>query len=326
MTRWLFVAVLVCVLATPLAPVAAQAMAGKVYRIGVLSPESLPSELLEAFREGLDELGYKEGQNVAIEVGHAGGRPERLAALADELVRLPVDIIVAVNTPAAQAAKRATATIPIVITRVTDPVKTGLVGSFARPGGNITGLSNMLEAISAKQLQLLREVLPKLARVAVLWYVGNPGTTVIVEEMGPISARLGLELLRRPVHGAADFPGAFETAVRDGAEALIVVDDALITTHRVDILERAARHALPVVSLYRPIAEAGGLLAYGPNIPAMYRRAAHYVDTILKGAKPGELPIEQPTKFDLYINLKTAKALGLTIPPTIIQLADEVIE
>ena len=317
----------ILVLGAAFLPVAATAQqAGKIYRIGVLALEIPPPGLLEAFQAELRTLGYVEGKNLAIEARNAGGEGERLAAVADELIRVPVDVILAVNTPAAQAAKKATATLPIVIMRVADPVKSGLVASFARPGGNITGLSFMTEALGAKQLELLKEVFAGLSRVAVLWYAGNRGSALVAEEMGPVSARLGLELLRLPLHGPSDFPGAVEAARRGRAEALIVIDDALITQHRVEILDLAARHALPVVSLYKPFAEAGGLLAYGPNAPAMYRRAAHYVDKILKGAKPSDLPIEQPTKFDLFINLKTAAALGLTIPATILARADEVIE
>jgi putative ABC transport system substrate-binding protein len=315
------------VLGAAFLPVAATAQqAGKIYRIGVLALEVLPPGLLEAFQAELRTLGYVEGKNLAIESRNAGGKGERLTAVADELIRSPVDIILAVNTPAAQAAKKATATLPIVMMRVSNPVKSGLVASLARPGGNITGLSVMAEALSAKQLQLLKEVLAGISHVAVLWYAGNPGSALAADEMGPASSRLGLELLRLPLHGPSDFPGAFEAARRGRAEALIVIDDALITQHRVEIIDLAARNALPVVSLYKPFAEAGGLLAYGPNAPAMYRRAAQYVDRILKGARPNDLPIEQPTKFDLFINLKTAAALGLTIPTTILERADEVIE
>ena len=315
---------ILAILAMPHAAGAQQT--GKVYRIGVLSPDSPPPGLLEAFQERLRELGYIEGKNVYIESRHAGGKNERLAALADELIRLKVDVILAVNTPAAQAAKKATAATPIVITRVADPVKSGLVPSISRPGGNITGLSFMPEALSAKQLQLLKEALPGVSRVAVLWYADNPGAAIIVKEMEPASAQLGLRLLNLPVQGPSDFPGAFETTTRGRAGALVVVDDALVTRHRFEILNLAVKHSLPVISLYKQFAEAGGLIAYGASTLDMYRRAADYVDKILKGAKPGELPIEQPTKFELVINLKTAKALGLTIPQSLLLRADQVIE
>lgn len=300
--------------------------AGKVYRIGVLSPEIPPPGLLEAFREGLHELGYVEGRNLAIESRHAGGNIKRLAALADELLRLKVDVILAVNTPAAQAAKRATATVPIVITRVADPVKSGLVSSLSHPGGNLTGLSFMPDDAGPKQLQLLKEIIPGISRVAALWYADNPGTTIIVEKVGTASSQLGLQLLRLPVRSSDDLPGAFQGATQGRAEALLVADDAMVTSHRIQILDLAAKHSLPVVSLYKEFAEAGGLIAYGANPPAIYRRAAYYVDRILKGAKPRDLPVEQPTKFDLSINLRTAKALGLTIPPSLLLRADHVIE
>jgi putative ABC transport system substrate-binding protein len=267
-----------------------------------------------------------EGKNIAIESRHAGGQNERLAALADELIALMVDVILAVNTSAAQAAKKATAAIPIVITRVADPVKSGLVASMSRPGGNITGLSFLPEALSAKQLQLLKEALPRVSRVATMSYAGNPGAAITVKGMEAASAQLGLQLLRVSVQNPGDFLGAFETAARNRAEALVVVDDAMVTRYRVEILRLAEKHSLPVVSLYKPFVEAGGLIAYGASALDMYRRAADYVAKILKGAKPADLPIEQPTKFELIINLRTAKALGLTIPPSLLARADQVLE
>ena len=298
------------------APLAAEAQpAGKVYRIGVLSPEVPPPGLLEGFQEGLRELGYTEGKNVAFESRHAEGKNERLAALADELVRLKVDVILTVNTPAAQAAKNATATIPIVMTRVADPIRMGLVPSLARPGGNLTGLSFTAVDLAPKQLQLLKEILPEISRVAFLWYADNPAATMGVRGMEPAAAQMNLHFLRLPVRAPSDFRGAFLAAVRARAGALVVFEDVWLTKHRGQILDLAAKHSLPVISLYKDFAEAGGLLAYGASPPAIYRRAAYYVDRILKGAKPSDLPIEQPTKFDLIINLKTAKALGLTIPP-----------
>jgi putative ABC transport system substrate-binding protein len=300
--------------------------AAKMYRIGVLSPDSPPPGLLEAFQERLRELGYVEGKNIAIESRHAGGQNERLAALAGELTALMVDVIVAVNTSAAQAAKKATATIPIVITRVADPVRSGLVASMSRPGGNLTGLSFLPEALSAKQLQLLKEALPRISRVAAMWYVGNPGAAITVKGMEAASGQLGLQLLRASVERSGDFIGALEIAARNRAEALVVVDDAMVTRYRVEILRLAGKHALPVISLYKPFVEAGGLIAYGASTLDMYRNAADYVHKILRGAKPSDLPIEQPTKFELIINLKSAKALGLTIPPSLLARADQVIE
>jgi len=312
------------VLAAPLAAEAQQA--GKVQRIGVLLHDGAPPGLLEAFREGLHELGYLEGKNIAIELRNAAGKNERLSALADELLRLKVDVILAVNTPAAQAAKKATATVPIVITRIGDPVKSGLVLSLARPGGNVTGLSFDTQDLGPKRIQLLKEILPGISRVVILFNADNPGATLVAAEMESASSQLGLQLLRLPVRGPTDFPGAFQAATRARAEGLAVVDDTAITKHRGQILSLAANHSLPVVSIYKDFAEAGGLIAYGPSLPAMYRRAAYYVDRILKGAKPADLPVEQPTKFELVINLRTAKALGLTIPQSLLLRADEIIQ
>lgn len=309
------------------APVVAQAQqASQVQRIGVLLHDGAPPGLLEAFREGLHALGYVEGKNITIELRNAAGNNERLGALADELLRLKVNVILAVNTPAAQAAKKATATTPIVITRVADPVESGLVPSLARPRGNVTGLSLMHTELSAKRIQLLREILPGISRVVVLFNADNLGQTPQIAEMELASSQLGLEFLPLPVRGPSDFPGAFQAATRARAEALFVLDDSAVTKHRGQILKLAANHSLPVVSRYKDFAEAGGLIAYGPSLPALYRRAAYYVDRILKGTKPSDLPIEQPAHFDLVVNLKTAKALGLTIPPSVLIRANQVIE
>lgn len=311
-------------LAASLAPEAQPA--GKVYRIGVLSHETPPPGVVELFRERLRELGYVEGKNVAIEVRTADGKNERLPTLAEGLIQFNVDVILAVNTPAALAAKKATTKIPIVITRVADPVKSGLVASLSRPGGNVTGLSFVPEELSGKRLQLLKEVIPGIARVALLWSGDNPGATLVMKTMDAPGAQLGLRLVRVPVLGPSDFQGALQTAVREGAEALMIADDALVTRHRAQLVALATRHALPVVSLFPPIAEAGGLIAYGPSTPDTYRRAADFVDRILKGAKPGDLPVEQPTKFHLVVNLRVAKALRLTIPPSLLLRADQVVE
>jgi putative ABC transport system substrate-binding protein len=300
--------------------------AGRVYRIGILSPDVLPPGLLDHFQAGLREVGYVEGKNVIIESRNAAGNNERLASLVDELVRLKVDVILTVNTPVAQAAKNATATIPIVMTRVADPIKSGLVPSLAHPGGNLTGLSFNAVDIAPKQLQLLKEILPGISRVAFLWYADNPAATMGVAGMEPAATQIGLQFLRLPVRAPSDFLGAFQAAARRRAEALVVFEDVWLTKHRVQILDLAAKPSLPVISLYKDFAEAGGLLAYGASPAAIYRRAAYYVDRILKGAKPSDLPIEQPTKFDLIINLKTARALGLTIPPAVLLRADQVVE
>ena len=310
--------------AWPLIARAQQAV--KLYRIGILSPELPPPGFLEAFRQGLRELGYVEGQTVALEVRSAEGYSQRLAPLANELVRLKVDVIVAINTTSVQAAKKASATIPIVMTRIADPVKSGLVPSLSRPGGNITGLSFMVDELSGKRLALLKDTLPSVSRVAVLWYEPNPGADIAMGAIKAASRELGLELLLLPMHGPADLIGAFQAATRGRVQALIVIDDVVTTQHRVEILNLAATHSLAVVSQYKAFAEAGALLAYGPSLSAMYRRTAYYVDRILKGANAGDLPVEQSTKSDLVINLKTAKALGVTIPPTLLVRADEVIE
>jgi putative ABC transport system substrate-binding protein len=306
--------------------VAEAQQASRVYRIGVLALENPPPGLLENFREGLQDLGYVEGRTFAIESRNAEGRNEQLAALADELVRLKVEVILTVNTPAALAAKNATATIPIVITRVADPVKSGLVASLSHPGGNLTGLSFMPDDIGTKQLELLKEIRPSISRVAVLWHADNPGATIVVKQMEHASSQLGLRFLRLSVRDPSDFPGALGTATRGRVEALFVVDDAMITKHRVRILDLAAKHSMPVVSFYKEFAEAGGLFAYGASPPAIYRRAAALVDKILKGAKPADLPVEQPMKFEFIINLNTAKRIGLTIPPNVLYRADRVIK
>lgn len=309
------------------AAVLAQAQqASKVHRVGVLLHDVAPPGLLEAFRQGLHELGYVEGKNITIELRNAAAKNERLSALADELLGLKVDVILAVNTPSAHAAKKATATIPIVITRVADPVKSGLVASLARPGGNVTGLSLLPEGLAAKKIQLIREILPGISRMAVLFNADNPGAILVLEETERAGSQAGLQVLRLPVRGPSEIPRAFQAVTRARAQALFVNDDAAVTKHRGQILNLAANHSLPVVSIYKDFAEAGGLIAYGPSLPALYRRAAHYVDRILKGAKPSDLPIEQPMYFDLVVNLKTAKALGLTIPPSVLLSANHVIE
>jgi len=300
--------------------------AGKIYRIGVLSPEVPPPGVLEGLREELRELGYVEGKTITIETRHAEGRNDRLAAMADELVRLKVDVILAVNTAAAQAAKNATAVIPIVVTRVADPVRTGLVPSLSRPGGNITGVSFQPEELGGKRLEMLKEALPGVSSVAVLWYAPNPGPTINVEEMQSSSKRLGIRLVRLPVQSPSDFVAAFATGARGRAGALVVIDDAFVSRHRGQILELATRHSLPVFSQFMPFVEGGGLMAYGPSARQMNLRVAHYIDKILKGAKPADLPIEQPTQYELGINVKKAKAMGLTIPQSLLIRADHVIE
>jgi putative ABC transport system substrate-binding protein len=308
------------------APLPARAQRVKpARRIGVLAQDLQPG-LLETFRDELHKLGYVEGSEFTIELRNAAGHSERLSALVDELLRLDVDVIVAINTPAAQAAKHATRTVPIVMMRVADPVKSGLVASLGRPGGNVTGLSFMPDALGPKGVELLRETVPTIARMAALYQGDNPGAVVIVNEVVRKGEQLGLKFVRLPVHDPADYAGAFETASRAGAQALFVMDDGSITQHRQRILDLAAKHLLPVVSIYRDFAYSGGLIAYGPSLDALYRRAAAYVDMLLKGEKASDLPVEQPAEFDLVINLKTAKALGLAVPDSILIRADEVIQ
>jgi putative ABC transport system substrate-binding protein len=272
------------------------------HRIGVLAQDLQPG-LLETFRDRLRELGYVEGTSIDIELRNAAGRHELLAAFAEGLVRLNVEVIVAINTPAALAAKKATATVPIVMMRVADPVKSGLVASLARPGGNVTGLSFMPDALGPKGVELLTQVLPKTGRMASLYQGNNPGAVVIVDEVERTGAQLGLQFVRLPVRGPADYEHAFEMASRTESEALFVMDDGAITEHRREILDLAARRSLPVVSIYRDFAEAGGLIAYGPNLNIVYRRAADYVDKLISGSRASDLPVEQPVSFDLAINL-----------------------
>jgi ABC-type uncharacterized transport system substrate-binding protein len=300
------------------APVpAAGQQAGAIPAIGVLAQDLQPG-LLDTFRDELQKLGYVEGKSITIVVRNAEGQNERLAALAAGLVERKVRAVVAVNTPAVQAAKRATATIPIVMMRVADPVKSGLVPSLARPGGNVTGLSFMPE--------LLREIIPGVARMAALYQGNNAGATLIVDEVERKGVQLGLKFVRLPVHDPSDYAKSFVIASDAKAQALFVMDDGTITQHRRQILDLAVAHALPVVSIYRDFASAGGLIAYGPKLSVFYRRAAHYVDKLLKGEAASALPVEQPVSFDLAINLRTAKALGLTIPESVLIRADDIIE
>jgi putative ABC transport system substrate-binding protein len=309
--------------ARPVAVFAEQVNSAHV--IGLLAQDLQPG-LLETFRDELRRLGHVEGTDIIIELRNAAGHNERLPALADELLRKRVSVIVAINTPAAQAAKKATRTVPIVIMRVADPVKSGLVASLAHPEANVTGLSFMPDALGPKGVELLREALPKISRMAALYQGDNAGAVVIVNEVVRRGEKLGLKFVRLPVHGPSDYANAFDAASRAGAEALFVMDDGAITKHRREILELAAKRSLPVVSIYKDFAKSGGLIAYGPNLDVVYRRAAAYVDMLLKGAAASALPVEQPSDFDLVVNLKTAKALGIPIPETVLLRANEVIE
>jgi putative ABC transport system substrate-binding protein len=310
-------------------PMAAKAQpVGKVYRIGVLEAVPVASNAanLRAFRQGLRELGYVEGQNFVIEYRSADGRAERFPDLVIELIRLNVDVIVTRGTPAALAAKHATRTIPIVMASSGDPVATSIVASLAHPGGNVTGLSAFAVAIQTKQLELLREMVPQLERITFLFNMGNPVLQAQWQEAGPAARSMGLQPQLLDVRVARDLDPAFDAAVRQRASALIIGIDTLTQENRGQIVEALARRHLAAISREREFVDAGGLMSYGVHYADLYRRAAAYVDRILKGAKPGDLPIEQPTKLELVINLKTAKALGLTIPPSVLARADEVIE
>ena len=311
------------------APLAAEAQpAGKVYCIGVLEPTSmaLNAANLDAFRKGLRELGYVEGRNMMIEYRSADGRSERFPDLAAELVRLKVDVILTRGTPAVMAAKNATGTIPVVMAASGDPVLSGVVSSLARPGGNVTGLSAVVVEVSGKRLELIREVAPGVSRVAALFNMSNPNDALQWKETETAAPTLRVQLQLLDVRKPGDFAGAFDAAVKGRAGALFVGLDALTWANHRPIVELAAKHRLPAIYGGREFVNAGGLIAYGVSYPHLYHRAASYVDKILKGAKPADLPIEQPTKFELVINLKTAKALGLTIPQSLLGRADEVIQ
>jgi putative ABC transport system substrate-binding protein len=281
-----------------------------------------PQSFVEAFQQGLREQGYAPGQNVVIEFRI--GSLDQLPALAEELVRLKVDVIVASAGSAALAAKKTTATAPIVFATVNYPVEIGLVPSLRRPGGNITGTSFNAAELAAKRLELLRELVPTLRRVAVLSYPPYHTNAMQLKEAEVAARTLGMQLEPIPVRGPNDFDVGFK-AVR-GADGLLQLDNPFFTTHRARIAELAARSQLPAIYGYRQMVEAGGLMSYGPDVPDLHRRAATYVDKILKGAKPGDLPVEQPAKFEFVINSKTAKRLGLTIPPSFLLRADQVIE
>jgi putative ABC transport system substrate-binding protein len=313
------------------APLAAEAQPReKVPRVGYLSPGS-PSEpfrrrRFEALRQGLHELGYVEGQNIGIESRWAEGKYDRYPALAADLVRLKVHVIVAVGGPATQAVQQATRTIPIVMSVVIDPVGSGLVPSLAHPGGNVTGLSMMAPDLVGKQLELLKEVVPKVSRVALLRNPTNPGSASQLREAEAAARALGVQLQTLEARGPQEIDSAFAAMTREQAGALVVLTDSIFTNQARQIAELAAKRRLPAMYGLREHGEAGGLMVYGPHPLDLERRAATFVDKILKGAKPADLPIEQPSKFELVINLKTAKALGLTIPQSLLLRADDVIQ
>jgi putative ABC transport system substrate-binding protein len=301
---------------------------GKVPRIGILPPGPISERvhLWEAFRQGLRELGYVEGKNIILIFPSGKVTPERLPDLAAELVNLKVDVIVVPTTAAALAVMKATKTIPIVMPVAADPVGTGLVTSVARPGGNVTGLTTIASDLSGKRLELLKEVVPGVSRIAVL---SNPSRANVPPQMREIevTARaLGVQLRRLEGRGPDDFERVFQAAIKERAGALITVDDPFLFSQRTRIVKLAAKSRLPAIYFFREFVDVGGLMSYAANLSDMYRRAATYVDKILKGAKPADLPIEQPKKFELIINLKAAKQIDLAIPPNVLARADKVIK
>ena len=298
----------------------------RILRIGILLPPSASFSLprVEAFRQRLRELGYVEGKNIVIEYRYAEGKRERLPDFAAELVRLKVDVIVTTGVPAVFAAKKASAAIPIVFAGSPDPVGTGIVSSLARPGGNITGLSNIAQDLDGKRLELLKEAFPKFARVAFLWDSGGRGNLALTE-MEAAAKALGVKLQSLEVRSLDDFDSAFARAKRNGAQALTTSASSVIGNQQRQVLDFAAKNRLPAMYPTSEWVEAGGLMSYAPNYPDLWRRAADFVDKILKGTKPAEIPVEQPMKFEFIVNLKAAKQIGLTIPPNVLVRADKVI-
>jgi ABC-type uncharacterized transport system substrate-binding protein len=302
---------------------------GRIPRIGyirVVGGPSPPGPNVEAFRRGLQDLGYIEGKNILIEFRYAEGKRERVPTLVGELVQLKVDVLISGDDPAIRAAKQATKTIPIVMVINQDPVATGLVDSLARPGGNVTGISRLTRELSGKRLELLTEVVPGLSRVGVLWDVTAEGPKISFKEYQAAARVLKLQLQSLEVRGPnPDLEGAFQSAVKGQASALITIGNSLLNRHRKEIADYSTKHRLPCIYESSQWIEPGGLISYSSNNAESYRRAAAVVDKILKGAKPADIPVEQPTKFELVINLKTAKQIGLAIPPNVLARADRVI-
>ncbi len=301
---------------------------GKVPQIGFLgnSTAALEADLIGPFRDGLRDLGYVEGRSIRIEYRWAKGNYARFPALIGELLALKVDVIVTAGTPATLAVKNATTSVPLVMVAVGNPVGNGIVPSLSRPGGNITGLTSISTEMDGKRLELLREVAPNLSHIAVLWNPASPLQVLAEKKVQAAAQVLRMKVLTLGARTKEEIDDAFAAMVRERPEALLVLADRLFLHHRVRIMDFAAKHRLPGVHAYRELVEAGGLMSYGPNYAGMHRRAAYYVDRILKGTKPGNLPVERPAKFDLVINLKVAKVLGLTIPPSVMLRATEIIE
>ena len=311
-------------LAWPLAARAQQARLPTIGFLGATTPAA-ENQRLAAFTQRLGELGWIEGRTVAIDVRWAEGRNDRFAEIATEFVRLRVDVIVTQGTASIIAAKQATAVIPIVFAAAGDPVGAGLVASLARPAGNVTGLSSQLRDTATKRLELLRDVVPNLRRLAIMANVDNASIVLEMRELQATVSALGLDVIMLEIHRGEDIAPSFDS-LQGRADALVVLAEALAMTNRVRISTLALGARLPTMHGHREYVEAGGLMSYGPSVPAQYRRAADYVDKILRGTKPGDIPVEQPSKFELIINLTTAKTLGLQIPDTLLALADEVIE
>ena len=301
---------------------------GKSRRVGILTAVTAPTiePLHELLRQELRERGYVEGQHIVLESRSAEGHYERLPALAAQLVALPVAVLVTWGTPATVAAKQVTSTVPIIFLAVGDPVGSGIVASLAQPGGNVTGVSNLTAELSAKQLELLKEIVPGLRQVAVLLNPRNPVSALQLRWTELAAQALGVQLQVVKVHDPSEFEAAFLSMTRERAGALTVLADTMFLSQRRQIVDLAVKHRLPAMFNAREYAEAGGLIAYGPRLADQWQRAAYYVDRILKGTKPADLPVEQPTKFELAISLKTAQALGITMPPSLLVLADEVIQ
>ncbi|MDT5354149.1 MAG: hypothetical protein QOJ56_2681 [Mycobacterium sp.] len=310
------------VVAWPLSARAQQS--GKIWRMEFIARGH--ETFYDAFFEGLRKLGYAEGQNLIVERRYAGDRTERFQEFAAEAVRQKVDIIIVVTTPAALAVKSATTTIPVVFPNAINPVETGVVTSLAHPGGNVTGGAAQTAVLSAKRLEILKEVVPGLSREAVLWNAANPALAFAWRETQGAARALGVTLQPHEMRDLKDFEAAFATMAQQRPDALLVVQDALTLQHRKEIIDFTIQKRLPGMCVAKEWVEAGGLMSYGDSLPDMYHRAAYFVDKILKGAKPADLPVEQVTKFELVLNLRTAKAIGLTIPDAFLARADEVIE
>jgi putative tryptophan/tyrosine transport system substrate-binding protein len=313
------------VVAWPLTALA-QKPAAKIWRLGILQPGAPPDPLVDTLQERLKELGYSEGHNIAYEYGWAEGKPPRLTELAKELVDLKVDVITAFSTPAAIAAQKATQTIPIVFGGVGDPVGSGVVSSLSRPGGNITGISILATELSAKRLELLEEIVPGASPVAMFWNDSNPGMVLRAHEAQNAAGKLGLNLQSIGVHDLISFDTAFAAIESGRFNALLILVDPFTREHRQRIVDFAAQRHLPAIYESREFVDAGGLISYGPSLTALERRVADYVNMIFKGSNPADLPVELPTKFEMVIGMKAAKALGLTLSQSVVMRADELIE